>query len=72
MEQYSTEQVKSLATEEAKKQANGARDELGRIVLKATEEYFPEHTQAKRREQLAQGAAVGFAIGFVLGYLLSR
>lgn len=61
------EQVRERARTEAKRTADNARVELGKLLLDATEEYFPEQVQARRRQDMAQGFVAGLVVGLLVG-----
>lgn len=52
--------------EAAERRTATAKRELGRTVLEATDEYFPEEVQKRRRRDLARGFLVGAAVGVLL------
>lgn len=54
---------------EAERRAEGARADLGEALLDAAGEYFPEAARARRRRDLATGAAAGAAVGAGIGFL---
>lgn len=64
--------LKELAKEEAGKQAESAKHEMGEIIIDATGEYFPREMKARRRRDMARGFAAGFGIGIALHYAISR
>lgn len=68
----STKRAKKRARSEAQRQASYAKDEFGRMVADAVEEYFPEETRARRRRMARRAFFAGVAVGFLLGNALRR
>lgn len=64
-------QFRELAKEQAGKQAESAKHEVGEIVIDATGEYFPEEMKARRRRDMARGFAFGLGVGVALHYAMS-
>ncbi|MHC3438499.1 hypothetical protein ACYJ1Y_10450 [Natrialbaceae archaeon A-gly3] len=54
------------AREQAERQTESAKQELGRTVLDAADEYFPEEVRRRRRRDMARGFLVGLAVGVIL------
>lgn len=64
--------LRELVKEEAEKQAESAKHEVGELVIDATGEYFPEKVQARRRRDIARGFAIGFGAGVACSYVMRR
>lgn len=64
--------VRERARAGAERQAESARHELGRMVVDAVEEYFPEETKDRRRRIARRAFFAGIAVGFVLGNAIPR
>lgn len=65
-------QVKERAKEEASRQVDNVKQDVGPRVVDATEEYFPEETKERRRRDTVRGFLVGVGIGYLLRYALGR
>lgn len=65
-------QVKDRAKEEASRQVDNVKQDVGPRVVDATEEYFPEETKERRRRDMVRGFLVGVGVGFLLRYALGR
>lgn len=68
----STERAKARARMEAQRQAEVAKEEVGRMVADAVESYFPEEAKARRRRLARRAFFAGVAVGFLLGNALRR
>lgn len=66
------DRLREMAKEEAEKQAETAKHEVGEIVIDATDQYFPDEVKARRRRDIARGFLVGVGTGVALHYALSR
>ena len=67
-----TKEAITTVKDQAERQADTARKELGEVAVDVTDRYFPEAASHRRRRHVAAGAAIGGAIGFLVGYLLGR
>lgn len=52
--------------EAAERQTATAKREIGRAMLDATNEYFPEQAKKQRRQDMARGFLVGAAVGVLV------
>lgn len=64
--------VKERAMMSAERGAESAKHELGRMVVDAVEEYFPEETKDRRRRVARRAFFAGMALGLFLGAALRR
>jgi hypothetical protein len=64
--------AKARARQEAQRQADVAKEELGRMAFDALEEYFPEQAKSRRRSDRMRILVAGIAIGILLRHLASR
>lgn len=65
-------EAKERARTVARRTAEEAKEEVGRIALDTVEEYFPEQAKKRRRRRYARLLVVGFGIGFLARHLLGR
>lgn len=70
--QMTKEEAKRRAQETAQQKANEAKEEFGRRAFETLEEYFPEQTRARRKQNSLQMLMVGVAIGILVRHFLSR
>jgi len=66
------DRVKERARIGAERQAETAKHEIGRMVVDAVEEYFPEETRGRRRRIARRAFFAGLAVGFLLGNAIPR
>lgn len=64
--------ARNRAREQAQRQADTLREELGRMAFEMAEGYFPEEAQSRRRKTGVRAIAVGFALGLLVGLAIGR
>lgn len=58
--------LRETAKEEAERQTATAKREIGRAMVEATNEFFPEEVKKRRRQDMARGALIGLTVGILL------
>ena len=66
------QRAKRRAKEEARRQRENAKAEIGEWAFDTLESYFPEQAAARRRQTGAMTFVVGVAVGVLLRHLMSR
>jgi len=56
----------------AEQEADTKRQEVGEIVIDATDDYFPEAVKRRRRRDVASGFVLGVLVGFAVRYVVGR
>lgn len=65
-------ETRDRAREQAQRQVDVLRDEVGRMAFEMAEQYFPEEAKSRRRKSGAKVFAVGFAVGLLVGLAVGR